>query len=321
MEILAAALCGFLIDLAAGDPEGFPHPVVLMGKAIAGLERLLRRAFPDTPRGLRAAGRVLAAALPLGTLAVCAGALFLAGRVHPALRFLLETLWCWQALAMRCLKKESENVRRCLTDGTLEEAQRAVGRIVGRDTAVLDREGVAKAAVETVAENFSDGEIAPLFWMMLGGAPLALCYKAVNTMDSMVGYKNERYLDFGRAAAKLDDAVNWIPARLAALLLIAAAPLAGLDRAGALRIWRRDRRNHASPNSAQTEAAMAGALGVRLAGPASYFGKRVEKPYIGDPGRPVEPEDIDRADRLMYAAGLLGLICLAALRAAGALLF
>jgi adenosylcobinamide-phosphate synthase len=215
---------------------------------------------------------------------------------------------------MCCLKKESENVRRKLVSGTLAEARKAVGRIVGRDTAELSDAGVTRAAVETVAENFSDGEIAPLFYMLIGGAPLALAYKAVNTMDSMVGYKNEDYIDFGRAAAKLDDAANFLPSRLAAILLIAAAPLVGLDGKNALRIWRRDRRKHASPNSAQTEAAMAGALHVQLAGPASYFGERVEKPYIGDPDRPIEPEDIRRANRLMYAAGFLGILVMGAVR-------
>ncbi len=318
---MAAAVGGFLLDLLLGDPEGFPHPVVLMGKAISHMEAPLRRRFPDSPAGRRRAGLLLAAVLPLGTLAISAGILYLCGRIHPAARFFLEILWCWQALAMCCLRKESANVRRSLTEGTLEEARRAVARIVGRDTASLDADGVTRAAVETVAENFSDGEIAPLFWMMLGGAPFALCYKAVNTMDSMVGYKNERYLDFGRAAAKLDDIVNWIPARLAALLLISAAPLAGLDRKNALRIWIRDRRNHASPNSAQTEAAMAGALGVRLAGPASYFGKPADKPYIGDPLRPIRPEDIDKANRLMYIAGFLGVVLFGAVRAAIVQLF
>ena len=321
MEILAAAVCGFLLDLLLGDPEGFPHPVVWMGKAIDRLEPRLRRAFPDTPRGMRRAGLVLAAVLPLGTLAVSAAVLWLAGRIHPLLRFVIEALWCWQCLAMRCLRKESENVRRCLIGGTLAEARKAVARIVGRDTDVLDADGVARAAVETVAENFSDGEIAPLFWMLLGGAPLALCYKAVNTMDSMVGYKNERYIDFGRAAAKLDDAANFIPSRAAALLLIAAAPAAGLSGKNALTIWRRDRRKHTSPNSAQTEAAMAGALGVRLAGPASYFGRTVEKPFIGDDTRPIEPEDIARANRLMYLAGVMGLLVFGAIRAAADLLF
>ena len=321
MEILAAAVCGFFMDLLLGDPEGFPHPVVWMGKAISWLEKRLRRVFPDTPAGRRRAGLVLAAALPLGTLGISAGALWLAGLVHPALRFVLEILWCWQALAMRCLGKESGNVRRKLTEGTLPEARAAVGRIVGRDTDALDAAGVTRAAVETVAENFSDGEIAPLFWMLLGGAPLALCYKAVNTMDSMVGYKNDRYLDFGRAAAKLDDIANWIPARLAALLLIAAAPPAGLSGKDALRIWRRDRRKHASPNAAQTESAMAGALGVRLAGPAVYFGKVYDKPFIGDDLKPVEPEDIVRANRLMYLAGCCGLVVLGAVRAAAVRLF
>ena len=314
MEILVCAAAGFVLDLILGDPEGFPHPVVLMGAAIAKLEKVLRGSFSDTPEGRRKAGIVLAAVLPAGTAFISMSALYLAGRIHPALRYLLEIIWCWQALAMCCLRKESENVRRKLTTGTLDEARKAVSRIVGRDTEALDAEGVTKAAVETVAENFSDGEIAPLFYMLIGGAPLALAYKAVNTMDSMVGYKNEKYLDFGRAAAKLDDAANWVPSRLAALLLIAACPLAGMDRKNARRIWRRDRRKHASPNSAQTEAAMAGALGVQLAGPASYFGKRLEKPYIGDPKRPVEPEDISRANRLMYAAGflgfaLMGLVC------------
>ena len=200
MDIVLAALCGFLMDLALGDPAWMPHPVVGMGKCIAALERGLRRAFPKTPRGELAAGAVLAALLPLGTLGLAAGALWLCGLAHPALRFALEAVWCWQALAMRGLRDESRNVYRALTGGTLEQARAAVARIVGRDTAALSAGGVTKAAVETVAENFADGVAAPMFYMLLGGAPLALCYKAVNTMDSMVGYKNERYLYFGRAA-------------------------------------------------------------------------------------------------------------------------
>ena len=168
--------------------------------------------------------------------------------------------------------------------------------------------------METVAENASDGVIAPLFYMMLGGAPLALTYKAVNTMDSMVGYKNERYLHFGRAAAKLDDAANYLPSRIAALLWVAAAALTGNDAKGAWRIWRRDRRNHASPNSAQTESACAGALGVQLAGPATYFGQYYDKPTIGDAARPIEPEDILRANRMMRVAGVLGLMAAAGIR-------
>ena len=185
-----------------------------------------------------------------------------------------------------------------------------MGRIVGRDTGRLSAEGVVRAAVETVAENFSDGVVAPMLYIFLGGAPLALCYKAINTMDSMVGYKNNRYLHFGRAAAKLDDAVNFISSRLSALLLILAAALTGESADRAWRIWRRDRHNHASPNSAQTESAMAGALGLRLGGPAFYFGELHEKPTIGDPLREIEPADIRRAVRMLYAGSLL---CLALL--------
>ena len=197
------------------------------------------------------------------------------------------------------------------------DAQRAVGRIVGRDTQCLDRDGVTRAAVETVAENTSDGVIAPLFWLALGGLPLGMVYKAVNTMDSMVGYRNERYLFFGRAAARTDDAAHYLPARLSALLMcLAAALLPGCRGRDALRIWRRDRRKHKSPNSAQTEAACAGALGVQLAGDASYFGTLVRKPTIGEAERPIRPEDIPAANRLMYGTEVL---CLALCAAAAVL--
>ena len=314
MEIVYAALGGFALDLLLGDPAWIPHPVVWMGRCIAWLEERLRAAFPKTPKGERAAGTVLAALLPLGTLALSLGLLRLCCLVHPALAFTLETVWCWQALAVRGLAAESENVRRRLTAGTLEEARQAVGRIVGRDTDTLSPQGVTRAAVETVAENFADGVAAPMAYMLLGGAPLALCCKAANTMDSMVGYKNDRYLHFGRAAARLDDAVNFLPARLAALLLVLSAGLTGESFSGAWRIWRRDRRCHASPNSAQTESAMAGALGIQLGGPAAYFGQVHDKPTIGDPLRETEPEDILRANRMLYAASLLCLILLCGLR-------
>ncbi len=309
MTLTLAVLCGFILDLLLGDPAipHLPHPVVVMGRAISRLEDVLRRAFPATPRGELAAGAVLAAAMPLGTLAVTGGACCLARRVHPALGFALQTLWCWQALATRDLARESRNVHRALTAESLPAARKAVARIVGRDTDALTAEGVTKAAVETVAENFSDGVAAPLLYMLLGGAPLALTYKSINTMDSMVGYRNDQYLYFGRCAAKLDDAANYLPARLAAILWIAASALTGQSAAGAWNIWRRDRRNHASPNSAQCESACAGALGVQLAGPAVYFGKRYDKPTIGDPLRPVEPEDILRVNRTMYAGAFLAL--------------
>ena len=302
-----AVLGGFGLDLLLADPAWMPHPVVGMGRAIATLEKRLRRLFPATPAGERAAGRVLAAALPLGTFALAAGALALAYRLHPAAGFALETLWCWQALALRGLADESGKVYAQLAKGDLPAARRAVSRIVGRDTGSLTAAGVTKAAVETVAENFSDGVAAPLFYLLIGGAPLGLAYKAVNTMDSMVGYKNKTYLHFGRAAARLDDAANFLPSRLAALLWIGAAGLAGFDGRRAWRIWRRDRLRHASPNSAQTESACAGALGVQLAGPAWYFGEYYDKPTIGDDTRPVEPADILRADRMLYLAGFLAL--------------
>lgn len=314
MEILTAALCGFVLDLLLGDPAWMPHPVVIMGKGITFLEKRFRPQFPATEQGAFRAGVCLVLCLTLDTLLASAVLLYLAGLIHPYVRWTLMVLWSWQVLAMRGLRAESMRVYHRLNHGTLDEARAAVSRIVGRDTGELTAEAVTKAAVETVAENFSDGVIAPLFWLMLGGPPLALCYKAINTMDSMIGYKNETYLYFGRAAAKLDDAANYLPARLSALLLVAAAFLTGCDGKGACRVWRRDRRNHASPNAAQIEAAMAGALGVQLAGPARYFGKRYHKPTIGDPTRSVEPEDIKRANRLMYAGGVLGLILLGVLR-------
>lgn len=307
MELIFTAAASLLLDALLGDPASLPHPVVWMGKAVTALEKHLRARFPATEQGLLRAGTVMAAVLPLGTLLLTGAAVYAAGCIHPALRIALEIFWGWQALAMRGLRDESENVRRALTEGTLPEARQAVARIVGRDTGLLTEAGVIRAAVETVAENFSDGVAAPMLYLLLGGAPLALCYKSINTMDSMVGYRNERYIFFGRAAARLDDLANWIPSRLAALLLIAAAALSGENARNALRIWRRDRRCHASPNSGQTEAAMAGALGLRLGGPASYFGVLRDKPFLGDPLREPVPDDIRRANRMMITASILAL--------------
>lgn len=308
MLIFWAVLGGFLLDALFGDPAWLPHPVVLMGRCISALEKHLRTALPKTPRGELAGGAAVAAVLPLGTLAVTGLACRAAARLHPALGLALQMLWCGQALAAKGLAQESRNVYKELAKGDLPAARRAVARIVGRDTQNLTAAGVTRAAVETVAENGSDGVIAPLLYMLLGGAPLALTYKAINTMDSMLGYKNEKYLYFGRCAAKLDDAANWLPSRLAALLWVAAAALTGNSARGAWRIWRRDRRRHASPNSAQTESACAGALGVQLAGPAYYFGEYYDKPTIGDPLREIEPRDILRANRMMYAESLLALV-------------
>lgn len=307
MRIILLMLGGFILDLIFGDPAWLVHPVVIMGRAITALEKFLRSRLPKTPQGERRGGFILALALPIGTLLITGGVCWLFYKISPILGFAIELLWCAQALAAKGLAQESTNVYRELVKGDLPASRRAVSRIVGRDTAALTGEGVTKAAVETVAENASDGVIAPLFYMMLGGAPLALVYKSINTMDSMVGYKNDKYLNFGRAAAKLDDAANYLPSRIAALLWIASAALTGNDAKGAWRIWRRDRRKHASPNSAQTESACAGALDVQLAGPATYFGKYYDKPTIGDALRAIEPQDILRANRMMYTASLLGL--------------
>ena len=302
-----AVLGGFVLDAIFGDPAWLPHPVVYMGKAISVLEKGLRARLPKTPEGELLGGRILAFCLPVGTLALTSIVCMGAAALHPLLGLAVQMFWCGQALAAKGLVQESMNVYRELTKPDLPAARIAVSRIVGRDTEALTAEGVTKAAVETVAENASDGVIAPLFYMLLGGAPLALTYKAINTMDSMVGYKNTQYLYFGRAAAKLDDVANYLPSRIAALLWVAAAALTGNDARSAWRIWRRDKRNHASPNSAQTESACAGALNVQLAGPAYYFGEYYPKPTIGDAVRPIEPEDIRRADRMMYAESLLAL--------------
>lgn len=305
---LYALLLGFCLDLLLGDPHWMPHPVRAIGALIAGLEKLLRTVFPRGERGELAAGGVLVVLVGGISTGVTVLILWLCGRIHPWLAFAAQTVLCYQLLAARSLRDESVKVYRALRDGTLEEARRAVSMIVGRDTDRLDRTGVAKAAVETVAENASDGVIAPLLCLALGGAPLGMLYKSVNTMDSMVGYKNDRYLYFGRAAAKLDDVVNWIPARLAGVLMCLAARPAGFDGKNAWRIFKRDRKNHKSPNSAHTEAACAGALDVELAGSNYYFGTLVEKPFIGDAMRPVEAADILRANRLMYATAFLAMV-------------
>ena len=230
--------------------------------------------------------------------------------IHPIVGCLVEAFLTYQILAAKCLRVESMKVYKALKRGSLTDARKAVSMIVGRDTAELSEEGVARAAVETVAENTSDGVIAPMLYLAIGGPVLGLVYKAINTMDSMIGYKNERYLDFGRAAAKLDDFVNYLPARISAKLMIFACHFLGssFDAPQAERIYVRDRFKHASPNSAQTESVCAGALGIQLAGDASYFGKLVHKPTIGDAKRAIEPEDIRRANRLMYGAAILCLI-------------
>jgi adenosylcobinamide-phosphate synthase len=305
MKLIFTVIIAVGLDLLFGDPPGLMHPVVLMGKCISRMDRSLRKHFPEDEDGEFRAGRLMALAMVLGTFCLTGGILLIIGLISPVLAFFLNTFWCYQAIAIRDMLRESENVRNMLEHGGLDSGRRAVARIVGRDTERLDEAGVIRAAVETVAENFSDGVVAPLFYMVIGGAPLALTYKAINTMDSMVGYKNEKYIHFGRGPAKLDDVANWLPSRISAFLWMAAAGLTGNSAKGAFRIWKRDRRKHASPNAGQTEAACAGSLGVRLAGPISYFGEPVEKEYIGDPDRKIVPKDIGKANRMMLVGSLL----------------
>ena len=310
------ALCiGFCIDLIVGDPHGFPHPVVGIGRLISLLERLFRRLLPKTKGGEIAAGACIWVLTVLISAGLPAALLYGAQKLSVWLRLALESVMCWQILATKSLRDESMKVFSALRGGTLDEARQAVSMIVGRDTAQLDEKGVARAAVETVAENTSDGVIAPLLFLALGGAPLGFFYKAVNTMDSMLGYVEMPYKNIGLIPAKLDDVFNFIPARLSAFLMLAAGALLRLDVKNGWRIFRRDRYRHASPNSAQTESVCAGLLGLRLAGDAWYHGVLHRKAFIGDAVREIETDDIPRACRLMTVTALLALVLFSGIKA------
>lgn len=322
---LAAFVLGYLLDLAFGDPYSLPHPIRWIGNLISKLEIALLGARDEdsdslshrdqevtglTPKQKRRRGRLLVVFV-LVIVEIFVVAILLCGYlVHPLLGLAIEGIMTYYMLATKSLKTESMKVYDRLKNGTLEEARYAVSMIVGRDTKELDQIQVAKAAVETVAENTSDGIIAPMLYMAIFGPILGYMYKSINTMDSMVGYKNKRFMDFGRAAAKLDDVVNYLPARISAWLMIVTCAFLGKDFSAkeAKRIFKRDRYKHASPNSAQTESVCAGALGIQLAGPATYFGQVHEKEYIGDATRPVEIEDIKRANRLLYGTSFLCLL-------------
>ena len=306
LSLLALEL-GFILDLIIGDPHGLYHPIRLVGNLIGLLEKHMNKKS-DSPDRQMVMGWLMALIVITLSSGIPLLLLLLAYHIHPVCGLVLETIMCWQLLATKSLKDESMKVYRKLKKHDLQGSRHAVSMIVGRDTEVLDETGVTKAAVETVAENTSDGVIAPMFYMAIGGAFLGWMYKSINTMDSMVAYNNDRYLYFGRIPAYLDDIANYIPARLAGLLMVLASFLVRLDGTHAFAIFKRDRYNHASPNSAQTEAVMAGALNVQLAGDAWYFGELHKKKTIGDDIRPVEAEDIVRANKLLYGTAVVSLV-------------
>ncbi|MBQ3380030.1 MAG: cobalamin biosynthesis protein CobD [Clostridia bacterium] len=305
---LAAFIIGFIVDLIVGDPHGFPHPVVFMGKLISALKGALLRVFPKTAAGERAAGVCLW--FITAAVSTCAPLIILIVlmQISPWLRLAAESFMCWQIIAVKSLKDESMKVYRAICDDDTKRARHAVSMIVGRDTERLDKAGIIRAAVETVAENTSDGAVAPMFFLAIGGAPLGFFYKAVNTMDSMIGYTDPPFKNIGAFAARADDVFNFIPARISALFMLAAGAILGFDANGGVKIFKRDRYNHKSPNSAQTESVCAGLLGIRLGGGAWYHGTFHEKPYIGDDTRDIENEDIARACRLLYLTSVITLM-------------
>ena len=297
-------LAGFILDAFIGDPHNIPHPIKAIGSLISAVEKYVRNKFSDLADG----GIFLALAVISLSVLPTALLLILCYGIHPVLGAAAESILTCYMLAARCLYNESMKVCRAAEKGDTEGARKAVSMIVGRDTSVLDEKGIIRAAVETVAENTSDGVTAPIFYMAIGGAAAGIFYKSVNTMDSMIGYKNEKYAEIGKFAAKLDDILNFVPSRISAVLMIISACILRYDGKNAFDIWRRDRFNHESPNSAQTESVCAGALDIELAGDAVYFGEIHRKPFIGDDIRPIEAEDIRRANRLMYLTSVLMLI-------------
>ena len=314
MYSLLALVFGFGIDLIVGDPHSIPHPVIFIGKLISAMEKLVRKIFPKTIKGENFAGGVLWFVVVAVSTAVPALLLWLCYGISVWLGLAIESIMCWQILATKSLKDESMKVYDALKTGDIEKSRYAVSMIVGRDTTKLDDKGVARAAVETVAENTSDGIVAPLIFLAMGGAPLGFFYKAVNTMDSMLGYVEMPYKNIGLVPAKMDDVMNFIPARLSALIMLAAGWFMKLNVKNGWYIFKRDRFNHASPNSAQTESVCAGLLGLRLAGDAWYHGVLHKKKYIGDAMREIDYEDIPRSCRLLYVTAFLSLILFGGLR-------
>lgn len=303
---MISIVAAVLLDAIAGDPYWFPHPVRLLGSYIRAFEKAVRP-IASNPVSLKVAGVLLT----ISTIFIAYGLTYvllqLVLGVSPFLYYALNILFMYTCLAARCLSNEAMKIYKLLEKKDLSAARKQTSMIVGRDTDQLDEQGVTRAVVETVAENSSDGVLAPLFYMAIGGAPLAMAYKAVNTLDSMVGYKNDKYIHFGWCSAKLDDLVNYIPSRITGILMAAAALFLKLDAVGSFNTFLRDGRNHSSPNSGYPEAATAGALGIQLGGTNNYFGKPVDKPTIGKSKRPLEKQDIKGAMHLMLGAYILAL--------------
>lgn len=311
---LVALVMGYILDLIFGDPYWMPHPVRFIGNLISILEKVIRRFMPKTKRGEYIGGIILTVMVVSISMVIPLVIILMAKSINTYLALTVETFMCYQILATKSLKVESMKVYDELAKNDLPSARKAVSMIVGRDTKDLTFSGVAKAAVETVAENTSDGIIAPMIFIAIGGAPMGFFYKAINTMDSMVGYKNEKYMNFGRFAAKLDDVVNYLPARISAYQMILSSFFLRYDYKNAFKIYKRDRYNHASPNSAQTESVCAGALDIQLAGNAYYFGKLYEKPTIGDNIREINYDDIKKANRLLYCTSFISIVIISIIK-------
>ncbi len=303
---LLSIYTGYVLDLIIGDPYSFPHPVRYIGKLISIVEKQIRK-ITSSDKGLKIAGFFLWFIVVGVTFGITTLVLQLF-KFNKVAYFIVNTILIYTTLATKCLKDESSKIYKVLKTGDLEKSRIQLSYIVGRDTTNLNEKEIVRATVETVAENTVDGIIAPLFYGFIGGAPLAMAYKAVNTLDSTVGYKNDKYYYLGFASAKIDDIANYIPARLGVILLSLGSLFAGFNFKDALKIGIRDRKNHKSPNCAFSEGAVAGALGIQLGGTNVYFGKEVYKPTIGDKTREIEIEDIVRTNKIMYSSSIISII-------------
>lgn len=312
---LYACLFGFMLDLVIGDPQWKLHPIRIIGKFIGVSEKFFRKRFPDSDQGKLIAGLCMTLTVAMMALLVPYLLLMLANQINPLVLFFLESIMCCFVFSTKALKTETMKIYKLLMSKKTEKSKEELSMIVGRDTKDLSEEGIIKATVETIAENTTDGVIAPMIFILIGGAPFAYFYKAVNTMDSMVGYKNDNYMFFGRYAAKLDDTLNYFPARFTAnIMIFISCLLKSFDGENAKTIYKRDKLKHASPNAGHTEAVCAGALRIQLAGDASYFGVKIKKEFIGDPLEKIIPDHIVMANKLLYATAGMSIVVLSLLK-------